>query len=198
VPILNYPRSAAEVVATLVELFEHQGERSLAEILRAAQARIEHTDSDNLNGGTEYFTLFLELPVKQFAPIEPKREEIEKVIQTKLLRLFRTSGGLFLSRAEITAAPSEPRSISGRPIAGESEITNIWDSGFMRLFLSHVSDHKIAATNLKRELRFLGVSVFVAHEDIEPSLEWEQEIEKALGSMDALAALLTPDFHASK
>ena len=67
----------------------------------------------------------------------------------------------------------------------------------LRLFLSHVSEHKVAVSDLKRELRQYGVSGFVAHEDIAPSLEWQAEIEVALQSMDAMAALLTQEFHAS-
>jgi hypothetical protein len=41
------------------------------------------------------------------------------------------------------------------------------------------------------------VAAFVAHEAIKPSLEWQREIELALRSMQALVALITPDFHAS-
>jgi hypothetical protein len=73
----------------------------------------------------------------------------------------------------------------------------IWEPGMLRLFLSHVSTHKLLVATLKARLRTFGVSAFVAHEDIEPSLEWQGEIELALSSMHAMAALLTPDFHAS-
>jgi len=40
--------------------------------------------------------------------------------------------------------------------------------------------------------------VFVAHDTIEPSRKWQDEIESALGTADALAALLTPEFVHSK
>jgi hypothetical protein len=46
-------------------------------------------------------------------------------------------------------------------------------------------------------LRSFGVSAFVAHENIEPT-KWQDEIEKALLSMNALAAILMPGFHESK
>ena len=38
-----------------------------------------------------------------------------------------------------------------------------------------------------------GISAFVAHEDIQPSKEWDVEIERALFSMNALCAILTPE-----
>jgi len=50
---------------------------------------------------------------------------------------------------------------------------------------------------LKDALALYNVSCFVAHNDIEPTTAWQDEIEKALHTMDALVALLTPDFHAS-
>jgi hypothetical protein len=42
-----------------------------------------------------------------------------------------------------------------------------------------------------------GISGFVAHNDIEPTREWQTEILKALETCDALVALLHPEFHAS-
>ena len=72
-----------------------------------------------------------------------------------------------------------------------------WKPGFFKLFLSHTSKHKVTTARLQQNLRHYGVSAFVAHEDIEPTKEWLEEIEKGLFSMDALAAILTPGFHES-
>jgi len=60
-----------------------------------------------------------------------------------------------------------------------------------------LAKYKVAVSKLKDELDLRGVAGFVAHENIEPSLEWMDEIELGLRSMHALAALITPDFHAS-
>jgi hypothetical protein len=83
-----------------------------------------------------------------------------------------------------------------RTVAPDSE-TRIWgDSGF-RLFLSHKSDVKKETAALKDRLDSFGVSAFVAHQDIRPTREWQDEIENALHSMDAFAALMTEGFHDS-
>lgn len=66
-----------------------------------------------------------------------------------------------------------------------------------RLFISHKDDNKKYANELKKALEVFGISSFVAHEDIEPSTEWQNEIEKALFSMDSLLALLSTGFSAS-
>jgi len=66
-----------------------------------------------------------------------------------------------------------------------------------RVFISHKDDNKKFANELKEALEVFGISSFVAHEDIEPSTEWQNEIEKALFSMDALLALLSAGFSGS-
>jgi len=77
------------------------------------------------------------------------------------------------------------------------EIT-FWRESHFRLFLSHVSSFKAKTAALQKALFAYGIHAFVAHEDIEPTKEWQTEIEKALFSMDALAAILTSDFHGSR
>jgi hypothetical protein len=74
----------------------------------------------------------------------------------------------------------------------------MWNPDYFRLFIAHVATQKAVAHELKENLKHYYVSCFVAHDDIEPTREWEEEIEKALRTMDALAALLSPDFHGSK
>jgi hypothetical protein len=74
----------------------------------------------------------------------------------------------------------------------------IWgDEHNFKVFISHKAEYKTEASLLKTNLRKYGISCFVAHVDIEPSKEWQIEIEKALFSADALIALLTKDFYDS-
>ena len=75
--------------------------------------------------------------------------------------------------------------------------TKFWLPGYFKLFLSHVSGIKLKSAQLQKTLRSFGVSGFVAHEDIEPTKEWQTEIEKALMSMDALVAILSLGFKES-
>jgi hypothetical protein len=73
-----------------------------------------------------------------------------------------------------------------------------WTENYFRVFLSHKSAYKEQTTKLKEELEKYGISAFVAHNDIEPSKEWQSEIERALFSMDAFVALITKDFYESE
>lgn len=96
--------------------------------------------------------------------------------------------GLLLKIAEELEIPSPSGGPVVRPPANWRET-----AGF-RLFLSHISKDKLIATRLKECLSPHGIAAFVAHEDIHPTLEWQDEIERALRTMDALVAVHTPGF----
>jgi len=73
-----------------------------------------------------------------------------------------------------------------------------WRESHFRLFMSHVHGDKGLVSSVKSHLSRYGIDCFVAHEDIEPTKEWIIEIEAALDTCHAVAAFLTPTFHASK
>lgn len=75
--------------------------------------------------------------------------------------------------------------------------SRFWSPNHLKLFISHLSNFSEKTEQLQRNLRQYGISAFVAHKSIEPTKEWQEEIEKALHSMDALAAILTPKFNQS-
>jgi hypothetical protein len=72
-----------------------------------------------------------------------------------------------------------------------------WLIDHFRLFISHHHLEKASAGNLRKALMPYGISGFVAHEDIEPTDEWREELRNALMSMDALLAILTAQFKKS-
>lgn len=74
---------------------------------------------------------------------------------------------------------------------------NWQNSGRFRLFISHISADKLIATRLKDALTGHEIDGFVAHEDIHPTLAWQDEIERALHTMDAMVAVHTKGFSAS-
>lgn len=73
-----------------------------------------------------------------------------------------------------------------------------WADGQFKLFVSHLSRDKVFVSEVKQSLAALAIDGFVAHEDIDPTKEWEREIEGALATCDALTALMTDTFHESK
>ena len=79
----------------------------------------------------------------------------------------------------------------------ERQVEHLWGTGLIRVFISHISQYKIDAMTIKDALEVFGIASFVAHSDIEPTEEWQTEIERALHSMDLFIALLTEGFKES-
>jgi hypothetical protein len=77
--------------------------------------------------------------------------------------------------------------------------TNLpWESGTFRLFISHTSANAELAGKLRGYFAQWRIDAFVAHTTIEPTREWEHEIEAALSSCHALTALVSADFVTSR
>jgi hypothetical protein len=75
---------------------------------------------------------------------------------------------------------------------------SFWRLGHFRVFVGHLATHQQLAADLAFALLLrYQISAFVAHRDIEPTREWQNEIELALRTCDAFIALLTPEFHES-
>jgi len=106
---------------------------------------------------------------------------LEQGTDSQLLELHRH----FFPQDSATELPTEPE--AGR-----------WRAGAFRLFISHTSEHRARAGGLREWLGGWGVDGFVAHDTIEPTQEWREEIETALRTCHALCALLTPDFVRSR
>lgn len=87
--------------------------------------------------------------------------------------------------------------IHGGLVSASIPPKNWKDTGLFRLFISHISKDKNKATRLKECLELYAIDGFVAHEDIHPTLEWQNEIERALYTMDAFLSVHTEGFSQS-
>lgn len=186
------------VIESLIQVFKHQNKLETVNLLENAEASIEETEYDNWDGGTYYFKLSLFIPLKLFASLESRIDQFEEAISKKITTVLRDTGNQHLNRVVIAPILANPAISRSAPKPTTDDVGRIWQPNCLKLFLSHISTYKTAISSLKDELRIYGVSGFVAHEDIEPTKEWENEIFLALNSANALAAFLTPDFHESK
>ena len=94
----------------------------------------------------------------------------------------------------------EKISDTNRSPVSAAAMERIWDSGntsHPRLFLSHKAACRGKVAKLARSLNTRCIRTFVAHHDVQPSLEWRNEILNALNTMTHFVALLTGDFHES-
>lgn len=191
------------IVSTLAELLHGKGQDLLAEILQNSNIDISETSYETSDGRTYEYKLNLQVPIGLYGKIQDDLEKIEQEILNKLQPLTRTYDNEYL--AAVIIDPKQIKSFveegnDGLDSLGEINIERIsfWKQGYLRLFLSHVSQQKEVASKLQEKLEDYAISAFVAHEDIEPTKEWQDEIELALSSMDALVALLTKGFKESR
>jgi len=64
----------------------------------------------------------------------------------------------------------------------------------LRVFVSYSHEDGRLASALKSRLERFGLNVFLAHVDIKPSLEWQEEILRTLKRSDIFIPLLTENF----
>ena len=192
------PFNADSVVATLASLFHHQQKEAMVKILKSAKATIEEAEYDNWNGGTYYYTLYLDLAIELFALIESSLSRYEKEIESKLQVVLRGMGNHILNKVIIRPIPVDEPMIMASSLATDESVQRIWGDNQLRLFICHRHTDKINAVNLKNQLAEFRISAFVAHEDIEPTLPWQREIKLALTTMNAFVAFLTPKFRDSE
>ena len=97
-----------------------------------------------------------------------------------------TDVGLAMLHGYLTS--ESDRSVPGRsPFKGDR----------LRLFMSHLAAHREFVAIAGARLASYGVDAFVAHDAIEPSLEWQRVIEAALDDCDAMAVFLHAGFRES-
>ncbi len=192
----EYPLPVHTLIKTLDELFRHLGKEDVADLIRQAEATIDFTGSDNWDGGTDFYTLSLHVPIASFAAIDSTRENIEHLILEKTKLAGRKFSGSIITQVLIVPDAELTRGTSSG-LLSPTILQRIWEGQGLRLFLTHRAQDKLVATTLKKQLVTYGVFAFVAHEDIEPNQQWQGEIERALASMHGLAALLLPGIETS-
>ena len=79
-----------------------------------------------------------------------------------------------------------------------SDAERLWGSREVRAFLGHKAEFRVEAAEIKAGLLQYGIAAFLAHEDIAPTREWQEEILLALDTMDLMIPLLTPGFQESE
>lgn len=145
---------------------------------------------DNWNGGIDFYTIELRISVERYIQIEGDDErKISDDITKAFQNAIKSNESLVVNGTSIVPHDDESVYIP--------TTESIWNLDYFRLFISHVSENKESAKNLKTCLEKWGIHGFVAHEDIEPTKEWAIVLTDALFSMNALCAILVKKFRYS-
>lgn len=176
------------IVPTVKDLLQSQGCKEESEILQLNNITIEKSYD---SFGNDYDIVVIEvqtdkyIALKKFKPID----KVEKLILSAFQEA--TKGGN--TPAEVTIRPNS----NIQATLFESGDYQGWRNGYFRMFISHITSKKKQASRLKTVLEDYGITSFVAHEDINPTKEWQKEIQRALNSMDCMSAMLYDGFHQS-
>ena len=199
------PKNIEPYLAALSKHYGQEGERQLQAIIVNAKIRIhEEWSFDNWDGGTYGHALYLTLPDVIYLPLARQKHEFEERIRADLEKIHNVQNEfiekIFLEMALQDGADWRLQSgallQATRHVPDDAE-NRIWAKNRFRLFLSHKSEVKKETAELKDKLSAYGISCFVAHTDIHPTKEWQDEIENALATMEGFAALMTENFHTS-
>jgi len=200
------PKDIERYLAMLSKIYVKENRKQLQEIIVNSQVKIhEGMSYDRWNGGTYGHALHLIVPEALYLDIVNQRGGIQKQIREDLEKVHNVQNE-FIEEVFLeveTAEDQDWRKESGllldaKRVISPDTASRIWvNKEHYRLFLSHKAEFKEGAAELKERLLVYGISSFVAHEDIHPAKEWQDEIENALFSMNALVALMTERFHDS-
>lgn len=204
-PTFELPRKIEHLLAALSRLYAQEGKKQLQTILVNSHVRIvEEWTSDNWDGGIFGHTLYLGIPESIYFTIVKTKEAIQQQIQEDLNKLHNMQSE-FIAAVFLEIVVEEDRDwrkesgllLNGQRTIAPEAVSRVWGDEGYRVFLGHKNEVKKETAELKEHLKLFGISAFVAHEDIHPTKEWQDEIENALFSMDAFVALMTEEFHDS-
>ena len=185
---MNTKEYLSQVLPTVKDLLLGQHHKIESEILQLNN--IVYEEGYDMYGN-DYDTLIIYVQTDKYLSLKSNNsiEDIEKLIQSSFNEA--TKGGRFING--VTLCPNS----NVQSTLFESGAYQGWRNGYFRMFISHITSKKKQASNLKNALEEYGITSFVAHEDINPTSEWLKEIQRALNSMDCMAAMLYDGFHQS-
>ncbi len=199
------PKNIDRYLATLSKYYGKEGQKQLQEIIVNSHAKVHAGwSSDNWNGGTYGHALYLAIPESIYLSTVNDKAELQEEIRQGLNKIHDIQNEFIEEVFFEMEVPADHdwRKDSGLLITHNRIIPDpvanrIWDKDCFRVFISHKTEVKKETSGLKEKLKLYGISCFVAHEDIHPTKEWQNEIENALHTMDTFVALLTDGFHDS-
>ena len=202
------PRRLDNYLASLAIYYQKEGHELLESIIVNSTYRVvEEYEYDGIDGGQHGHAIYFEIPEEIFHKILDDTYRLSTTMTSDLNKIINIGhehiANIFFELQE-TPQSKNWRQKSGvlldrkiEVLTVHNEKTHLWTPNFFRLFLSHKSTYKDESVELKDFLDYYGITAFVAHNDIKPTRKWQDEIERALLTMDGLLALMTDDYHQS-
>jgi hypothetical protein len=81
--MLANQNEAKKIFSTINKLFQDQGDNEVTKLLKAADISSEMVHYDNWNGGTEYYSIYIDVDATLFAFYEKQLKDVEEKLKEK-------------------------------------------------------------------------------------------------------------------
>lgn len=82
--MLDNQHEVKRIISTAIKLFQNQGDYDITKLLKAADINTDIVHFDNWNGGTEYYSIYIDIDVTLYSYYENRLKEFEEKIMGKL------------------------------------------------------------------------------------------------------------------
>lgn len=127
---------------TVIEIFKTEKDLTISEILLNSELSAEPTYYDNWNGGTTYYTIYINIPVEIFVKNQQKQEELENKIKQKFELVLRPIQGQQVGQVMII-----PKSI---PTIDWNRISDLFNKDQLLSEIEYLKNSMIDVATSKR------------------------------------------------
>ncbi len=169
------------------------------ELLVNAKATLEYMHHDNWNNGTSVWYLNLEILYPVYLSVDKEHlKELEEFISEVITPFLPEEGHSIdpkIKPAEFTDTNWRQTAVVKNPSIDHYEALDSDEE--ILAFISYQTADKQYAGALQQTLENIGISSFLAHEDIEPSAVWRERILEELGRAKIFISLLSKNYFKS-
>ena len=184
----------SEDINKIRKILEHKKLYHLADLLKFSNSKVEQSSSYGKYYNSFLATFEIYSPVKTYYELKNLSEDEYNEIFSIVLDLYPLREDVveinrvrFFLDDDLEISSNEDQ--SEKPILFYPEIKENYD-----IFVSHSHIDYVQVKELVDTLKVYGLSVFLAHRDIQPTTEWETEILQVLNSTKVFIAYITPEF----
>lgn len=174
--------------AFLRSILERDNRKDLAILLEGCRSAVIGSDQYGNYNHSILSAFVIYAPLDKYFKLKKLTKDDCKVILDSVLDLYPPEDyGPEIDSIKFRILKEDPNGDTTQQYLGKS----------IRVFLSYSSKDKELIGSIKECLEKYGLEIFIAHEDIKPSLEWQEVILENLDSTDIFIPVITENFHLS-
>lgn len=173
-------------IVTLIEILRYRDNHTLANLLEGSSSVLDVSSQYGSRAFSQLSTFLIFAPMQKYYMLMKLKKRDKNI----LLKCVQDIYPLQDNSPEVSSVEFRLQQAFVSDIDEEISET---DKVF-KFFISYSHFDREAAGKLKESLEGFGLKVFLAHEDIEPSEEWQLAIIRELKTGDVFLPILTKNF----